>query len=131
MMKRIMIAEDHKLSAELLSRYLEQCFEPNDITIARNGKDLIEKMETEKPDLLLLDLNMPEMDGIKALRKIREKDKKIKIIILSALNDSWIIKETKQYGADVYISKTFNFRNLINVIRKLEKGAKDLPFEFS
>lgn len=130
-MKKILIAEDHRLSAELLSKYLGTSFKSNDITIASNGREVIELVDKCKPDLLLLDLNMPEMDGIRALRKIRSSNKKIKIVILSAMNDSWLIDEAKQYGADLYISKTFNFRNLVSVIDGLFSGVKNLPFAYS
>ncbi len=130
-MKKILIAEDHRLSAELLSKYLGTSFKSNDITIASNGREVIELVDKCNPDLLLLDLNMPEMDGIRALRKIRSSNTKIKIVILSAMNDSWLIDEAKQYGADLYISKTFNFRNLVSVIDGLFSGVKNLPFAYS
>ncbi len=129
-MKRILIADDHRLAAELLSKYLSISFDQKDISIAANGKEVLQKVQDEQPDLLLLDLNMPEMDGIKALRKIRESNNELKIIILSALTEQWLINQAKQYGADIYISKTFNFRNLVQVINRLDRGVKDLPFAY-
>ncbi len=129
-MKKILIADDHRLSAELLSKYLSISFNQKDISIAANGKEVLQKVQEEQPDLLLLDLNMPEMDGIKALRKIRESNNELKIVILSALTEQWLINQAKQYGADIYISKTFNFRNLVQVINRLDRGVKDLPFSY-
>ncbi len=127
-MIKILIAEDHILSAELLSMYLTQALKSKDITIVLDGKDLLETIDRDKPDLLILDLNMPKIDGLKALRKIREKDKTIKIFILSAYSDKWIIREAKRSGADKYISKSHDTRDLINIIREAENTTKDGTF---
>ncbi len=130
-MNNILIAEDHRLTAELLKRYLNNNFEQKKVSIASNGKILLSMLKQNIPDLLLLDLNMPEINGLKALRKIREQNKKIKIVVISAFNEQWIIKEAKQYGADLYFCKSIDFRKLLQIISKLEQNATDLPFAFT
>jgi DNA-binding NarL/FixJ family response regulator len=73
---------------------------------ADDGKDMMHKLKMKKPDVLLMDIRMPEMDGIHALQLIRKEYEGIKIIILSMYDDNEIITKMMEFGANAYLSKT-------------------------
>jgi DNA-binding NarL/FixJ family response regulator len=73
---------------------------------AENGKEMIEKLKLKKPDVLILDIKMPETDGIKALQLIRKEYEDVKIIILSMYDDKETIAKMMEYGANAYLTKT-------------------------
>src|SRR4051794_39420835 len=73
---------------------------------AENGKEMIEKLKLKKPDVLIMDIKMPETDGIKALQLIRKEYDDVKIIILSMYDDNETISKMMEYGANAYLTKT-------------------------
>jgi len=85
---------------------------------ASNGKDAIEKFQQTTPDLTIMDITMPEMNGLEALKKILEIDKKAKIIMCSALSQQKLIEEAIVEGAKDYIVKPFKPERLISAIEK-------------
>jgi DNA-binding NarL/FixJ family response regulator len=72
---------------------------------AENGKEMIEKLKLQKPDVLILDIKMPETDGVKALQLIRKEYDDVKIIILSMYDDRETIAKMMEYGANAYLTK--------------------------
>ena len=72
---------------------------------AENGKEMIEKLKLKKPDVLIMDIKMPETDGIKALQLIRKEYRDVKIIILSMYDDRETISKMMEYGANAYLTK--------------------------
>jgi two-component system, chemotaxis family, chemotaxis protein CheY len=82
---------------------------------AENGKEAMEKFEQEKPDLVLLDVIMPEVDGISVLKKI---GKTAKIIVVSAVGQEKMVDEAKDLGALDYIVKPFDSKEVLEVIEK-------------
>jgi len=73
---------------------------------AENGREMIEKLKIKKPDVLIMDIKMPETDGIKALQLIRKEYEDVKIIILSMYDDKETITKMMEYGANAYLTKT-------------------------
>lgn len=86
-MIRVLIADDHKMVREGLRRILEFDGEIQVIDEADNGEECIKKIRSSKPDIVLLDINMPVMNGIEALQEIRKKKLKTKVIILTVHNE--------------------------------------------
>lgn len=106
MKKKILIIEDE---LDIITIY-QVAMEGNDefeIIVAKNGKEGLEAAAKEKPDLIILDLLMPEMDGFTFLEKIKDKDalKNIPIIIASNLGQSEDIERAKQLGVKDYLVK--------------------------
>ena len=94
-----------------------------DIIEASNGEEAISQFKKHQPDLILMDITMPGMDGITATRKIRELDPKAKIVICSAMGQKEMVMEAVQAGAVDFIVKPFQTDRVIESVRKLAEAA--------
>lgn len=118
-MKKIIIADDeHKI---LMS--LEYSFRKNgyDVFIARDGTEVLEFLKTMTPDVILLDIMMPNLDGYSTLDIIRQDDKlkDTKVIFLSAKNNPRDIEKGMEMGADAYVTKPYSIKKLMQQIEEL------------
>lgn len=118
-MKKIIIADDeHKI---LMS--LEYSFRKNgyDVFIARDGTEVLEFMKTMTPDIILLDIMMPNLDGYSTLEFIKqdEKLKNTKVIFLSAKNNPKDIEKGLSMGADAYVTKPYSIKKLMQQIEDM------------
>lgn len=91
---------------------------------AANGKEAIDKYIELRPDLVLLDITMPEMDGIEALKKIKMIEPKAKIIMCSAMGQQNMVIEAIQNGAIDFIVKPFQQNRVLESLQKLTSGTK-------
>jgi two-component system chemotaxis response regulator CheY len=91
---------------------------------AENGLKAIEAYQQSKPDLMLIDLIMPEMGGIEAVKRIMEIDPQAKIIICSAMGQQALVVEAMQAGARDFIIKPFQPTSVIEAVQKLELGEE-------
>lgn len=112
---KILIADDSAFMRKIVKDILEGMGFSNFVE-AENGKQAIEKFNTEKPDLVLLDVIMPEMDGVETLKQI---GKKTKVIMVSAIGQDSIIKDAKESGAVGYIVKPFEKDKVVSEIEKV------------
>jgi two-component system, NarL family, response regulator DegU len=121
---KILIADDHSLIREGLKRIIG--FEENLTVIgeAENGERVMLPIKQNKPDVMLLDMNMPLMSGIEVLRRVKEQNNDIKVIMLTVENDSRIIHEAIDIGADGYMLKDSVGTEIVNAIRTVYKGEK-------
>ena len=85
---------------------------------ANDGIEAVKQYCAHKPDLVLMDVEMLNMDGIEALRKIKEFDPQANVIMISAITDSEIIDKAKQTGAQDYVLKPFNTNKLVITIKE-------------
>ncbi len=122
----ILIAEDHHLVAKLLSVNLETIEEFKVIGVCYDGEETLTKMKEDKPDVLLLDIDMPVVDGMQVLKEIRAKDKDTKIVIVSNHTESWLIKMSLLEGADGFITKFAESEELVEAISTVMEGKKYL-----
>lgn len=118
----ILIADDHSIVREGLKQLLELEEDFKVIGQASNGVETIEKVKQLNPDVLLLDINMPVMNGINALRKIREEGLKTNVVILTLHEDREYLLETMQIGATGYILKDSDSATLYKAIRDAYNG---------
>lgn len=88
---------------------------------ASNGIEAVKKYIEVKPDVVLLDITMPEMNGIEALKRIKELDSKAKIIICSAMGQQSMVAEAIQCGATDFVVKPFEEKRIIAAIDKVLK----------
>jgi len=120
MVKKILIIDDNDQDQKIMNRYLkEEGFE--DVLFAHNGGEGIEKARSEKPDLIVIDTLLPEMDGFEVCRKIREEDgiSQVKIIIITGFIDAVDAVKARSVGADDYCVKTSDFSSLIEAVKSI------------
>lgn len=103
---KIAIADDHKIFRDGIKMALTPKTDLNMIWEAEDGKDLLHKMTIRKPDLLLMDIRMPEIDGINAIEILRKEYDDLKIIVLSMYDDQQMISKMMELGANAYLTKT-------------------------
>lgn len=115
-MIKVLIVDDMTIFRECLKISLEKVEEIVVCGCAKNGKECIEYIKKCNPNLILLDINMPICNGIETIKKIRETDKLLKIIVLSGETDPKKIEKAILYGANLYLNKNTSFDNLLNNI---------------
>ena len=123
-MIRLMLVDDQKLLVKSLKRVIESM--ANDMTVvatASDGHEALELLKSKQPDILLLDVRMPGMDGVETARHISEKYPKIQIVMLTTFDDDDYIEEALKYGAVGYILKDIEPIDLISCIRAIDSGS--------
>jgi len=118
----ILISDDHSIVREGLKQLLELEDDFSVIGQASNGLETVEKVKLLKPDVLLLDINMPIMNGINALRKIKQEGLDTRVVILTLHEDREYLLETMEIGATGYILKDSDSATLYKAIRDAYKG---------
>ncbi len=106
-MSKILVVDDEVKACELLKRFLEK--KGYDVIMAHNGEDAIEKVKNEKPNAMLLDIRMPGMEGTEVLKRVREFDKDVGIIMVTAVKEEDVGREALKSGANEYITKPIDF----------------------
>jgi DNA-binding response OmpR family regulator len=119
---RILLAEDEKKIADVLHKGLgEQLYE---VTLAYDGRQAKELLDKESFDLVILDINLPEINGYELCRYIRSRDEKMPVMMLTAMSSLSDKLEGFDAGADDYIIKPFDFEELLVRIRALLKRIR-------
>lgn len=117
-MKSILVVEDDKLSQNIISRILKT--KNYNISTASNGKIAIQMMEKHVPDLVLLDVMMPEMSGMDTLKWIKSQHPDMPVIMLSCLDQQGkAAREAKELGAIDFIGKPPDFQALLGKVDKI------------
>ena len=114
-MKKILIVDDEESIRLLYKEELEE--DGFAVEVARNGKEALEKLSLFRPDLITLDIKMPVMDGIEALKRIREVDRQLPIILCSAYGE--YKQDFTTWASDAYVVKCADLTDLKSTIRRL------------
>ena len=114
-MKKILVAEDEDSNYELVKIVLQKRYR---LLRAHNGIEAVTINEDEKPDMILLDIRMPEINGLDATRIIKEASSDTPVVALSAYAFEEHVREAKAAGCDDFLAKPFKVENLIEVVRK-------------
>ena len=102
----------------MLRKVVEECGISN-IFEAQNGTEAVQIFEKEQPNLVIMDITMPDMDGITATKKILELDNSANVIVCSALGQKEVVMEAIQAGAKHYIVKPFDGIQVISIIKSM------------
>ncbi|MFW6006858.1 MAG: response regulator [Bacillota bacterium] len=124
---KILVADDHELVREGICKLLELFEDTEVIDEAGDGLETVSKVRRYFPDLVLLDLNMPRMNGITAIKKIKEISPEIKVLILTIHDEEEYIFEVTRAGAEGYIQKDINPEDLHQSIKKVMDGDTVFP----
>ena len=127
----VLIADDHAILREGLRGLLEEQDGISVIGEAVTGADAIQKARELKPDILLLDLIMPVLGGVEALKVISEEEQSIKTIILTGADDDALLARSIQAGAKGYLLKDTASSQLVAAIRTVASGGHWLPAELT
>ena len=103
---QIAIADDNKLFREGVKSSLKARDRIDIIWEAVDGNDLVEKMQLNRPDVLLMEIGMPDVDGVNLISLLRKKYEELKIVILSMVDNQEVINKIMEMGANAYLSKT-------------------------
>src|SRR5713226_5503858 len=119
---RIVIADDHPIFRDGLRKLLSLEEDFRVVAEARDGKEVLEVLEEHQPDILLLDLKMPGLDGLTALQKLQNSRTKTKVIVLTASEDKNQFVQAMKFGTCGIVLKQTATELLIKSIRKVHAG---------
>lgn len=123
---RVILADDVPLLRKSLSAVLKQDESIDVLGAAANGKELIRLCEIEKPDVAIIDIQMPVMNGIEATKWLKAHMPELKILILTTFNDTKYIKELLALGIDGYILKSGDDMPFISAVKSVYMGVNTL-----
>jgi DNA-binding NarL/FixJ family response regulator len=113
---KVAIADDHKIFRDGIRMSLKDKAYLKLLWEAEDGKDLMHKLKLKVPDVLLMDIRMPEMDGINAIPLIRKEYEEVKIVVLTMYDDQEMITKMMEMGANAYLTKTSDPEEIYNAI---------------
>ena len=117
-LKTVLVVEDEESNYELIRIVLQKRY---NLLRAHNGIEAVTMNEDEHPDIILMDVRMPEMDGLDATRIIKEVNHEVPIVALSAFAFDENIREAKEAGCDDFLAKPFRVEDLLDVVQKYIK----------
>ncbi|OHX68051.1 response regulator [Flammeovirga pacifica] len=119
--KKILVAEDSSVIQNITRKVLQ--FQNYEIISVKNGQQVLDKLAKSDYDAILLDINMPVMDGMECAQKIRNLDdsnkKNIPIVAITGNAKNYSMDDFKEVGINEYLPKPLNFDNLVNVVNKV------------
>ena len=122
-MIKIMIADDQELIRESLKIILSTKEEFKVIATVGSGKEVIEAIRRELPDVILMDMRMPDMDGVHCTKFVKEVYPDVKVIVLTTFDDDEYVYSALKYGASGYLLKGVSLDELSNAIKTVLQGG--------
>ena len=119
-MIKVLLADDQELIRESLGFVLGAQGDITVVGMAKNGREAIELVRSEKPDVVLMDIRMPEVDGVECTRLIKSAHPNIKVIVLTTFDD---VFNALRFGASGYLLKGVSVADLTNAVREVVRGG--------
>lgn len=126
---QVLLADDHVLVRQGIRQFLEEAGDVEVVAEAGNGVEAIRLVEAHRPDVAVLDIRMPDVTGIEATRRIKERFPQVRVLILTAYDDDPYIFAMLQAGADGYVLKTASADELVDAVRTVYQGESALSPE--
>lgn len=121
-MINIAIVDDHQILINGLKNIFEKQTDFKVVFTANNGVETLENKHLNEVDIFIIDIEMPDMDGIELSKKIRSQCSKAKILILSMYNDSLLVKKIKEFGINGFLPKNIDEHKILKAIREIING---------
>lgn len=121
---KILLVDDHKIVRQVLKEFLIEKLNGIAVDEANNGIEGLHRVRQASYDLVIADINMPQMDGIQMMKEIHKHDPNLKVVALSMMDDQVSIKKMLQAGAVGYVLKEGNTQELLNAIQIIINGNK-------
>lgn len=124
MMKRkILVADDEVGARESFRMIFKDDYE---VLEAGNGEEALKILQNTRPDVILLDIIMPHMNGVEVLKEIKSIDKQLPVIVITAIKNTQMGKEAMKLGAFAYLSKPFDVRELEQLVQRALRAGEQL-----
>ena len=127
MLATIIIADDDQAFRSVLKPLLEKERELSVVGEAADGLEAIERARALSPDIILMDIAMPRLNGLEATRRIRAERPEIKVIIFTKYQEAAYRRAATDSGAEAFLTKTTRLADLLTTIRQLTAGGPDEP----
>jgi DNA-binding NarL/FixJ family response regulator len=124
---RLLIADDHALILEGLAATIGRQEDIAVVARAANGREAVDLWKAQRPDVALLDLRMPQLNGVGVIREIRDLDGSARVVVHTTYNTDEEIYHAVKAGAKAYLLKDAPLEELLNVIRKVHAGETCIP----
>lgn len=124
---KVLIAEDHAITSKLLARMLSSSGKIEIVGVVSDGASVLQAIPETKPDLILLDISLPFVDGLQVMESLKNQNHDMKILVLSGHSEAWIIRKSMDLGAAGYLSKSVSITEVIDAILTISNG--DLYFD--
>ncbi len=126
-MIKVLIADDQAILADGIKSVLSSCGELEVVGISQDGMQAVEAVEKYAPDVVLMDIRMPNMNGVIATQQIKKRHPQTKVLILTTFDDSDYILDAINYGASGYLLKDVSSAALIDAVKNAYAGDTILP----
>ncbi|HYG74922.1 MAG TPA: response regulator transcription factor [Planctomycetota bacterium] len=123
---RVLLADDHKIMRDGLRALLDKVPDVEVVAEAENGRDAVELARTLKPNVIIMDMSMPELNGIEATRQVLADNSKVRVIALSMHSDKRFLSQVFRAGAVGYLLKDCAFDELSRAVQTINAGEKYL-----
>jgi len=120
----ILLADDHKIFRESLRILLERSADFEIVDEAADGRQAVSLAEHWRPDVVVLDLAMPGLNGLDAIRHIKERNPLVRVVVLSAHEEEDFVARAFQFGADAYVFKEQSVADLVKAVRSAVAGER-------
>jgi two-component system invasion response regulator UvrY len=121
---KVHIADDHMVLIDGIKAVLKTDKEIDVVGSSLNGQDVLDWYTTNTSDVLVLDINMPKVDGIKVLQEFSKRDSKPHIVVLSSYDDKKLVKEVLKIGADGFLAKKCAGEQIVKAIKTVYRGEQ-------
>jgi DNA-binding NarL/FixJ family response regulator len=122
---RVLIADDHRLFAQALEAFLSNDERIEVVGKARDGEEAVKIARSKKPDVILMDIAMPKVDGVEATKRIRSNGGRPCVLMLTGSNSTGDVARAREAGASAYVTKDRIASQLIDVILELAERTRN------
>jgi DNA-binding NarL/FixJ family response regulator len=120
---KVLVADDHRLVLEAVTAALENEEGIEIVATALCAEQALSLIGRTAPDVVLLDIAMPQMDGIRCLELIRERHRNVKVVMVSGLDDARVVRQALLRGASAFVTKSVDPRDLAAILRQTNEGT--------